>query len=127
MKKYTVINVLAEANRNLEKNIKRHATIHIENIKEVELVIEKINTMPVNLLMVDTSMETSNIEKLTKIAGLLNPDIQIQTFNPEDDTYEENVLRFWRDDFIGRMSAHSYEDNPNLYNPFLNMNKNIFN
>ncbi len=113
MKKFTILNVLGKNPTTPMFN--GDAKIAIENVKNVEQAIEKLNLFPINVILIDKNNEPTDIEKLTKIGQLLRSELRIFVFDFQNNKeYEKFVTNLWEEDFKRRMAKYNIEDNVTL-------------
>ncbi len=123
MKKTVVLNV---SKRNtdvmsfVEKKIKNY---HFEQVSEVENAIEKMQMLPVKIVLIDTEFSIEDKDKIEKLGKLFvenlqvgrvdfaNKELYLETFENLKKVMVRNTIR----------NNYQIEDNPNLNNPFLNM------
>lgn len=128
MKKFTIINVTPK-NINIETIEKKNRTLNFLTIADTEAMVEKLNLIGANMIFIDKEFEEKEVNKITKLATLLHPEVNITTFDFNNlGNYQSEVQQRWRENFIKKAFKFNIEDNPNLNNPFLNLDKtNIFN
>lgn len=127
--KRNVILVLSNNDTLVRKLMKIYTSVTFEFTNDTEEAIEKLNLVAVGAVLADASLETQEIGKLQKIAQILNQEMLFETANFADETDLETKIQAMRTElFRRRMGAYNFEDNPNLNNPFLNLDKtNVFN
>lgn len=128
MNKFTILNV-TDTMIDVTSIAKKHNNMHFETISDVEQAIEKLHKLTVNIIFINTEISEEEANKLTRIGKLLHPEMEVLRTDFSNLTaYEDDVLRLWKENFKRKMSHYNIEDNPNLNNPFLNLDKtNVFN
>lgn len=127
MKKYIVLNVVKDGVV-FSVNFWRHSNATMETVSDVEQAIERLHSLPVKAVFLDTNFTEQEMGKIEKIGKLLHPDIDVRWFDFSDaSNYESVVYELRKEQFKKRMLNYTFEDNPNLNNPFLNLDRtNIF-
>lgn len=128
MNKYVILNV-TENTKNVSEVAKQHPAIEFETINNIEQAIEKLHNLSANVIFIDESISEEDTEKIQKIGTLLHPDVTIRLvdFNNQNE-YDLLIVTLRKEYFKQKMTRYTFEDNPNLNNPFLNLDKtNIFN
>ena len=128
MNKYVILNVTKNT-KSISKVAKQHFSIKFETINNIEQAIEKLHNLSANVIFIDKFISEEDVEKIQKIGKLLQPDVIIRLvdFNNQNE-YDQLIVKLRKEYFKQKMTRYTFEDNPNLNNPFLNLDKtNIFN
>ena len=127
MKKNVVL-IVSKEETFIRELAKVYTSVVFEFADNAEQAIEKLNLFAVGAILADATIEEQEILKIKKIAGILDSEIifeEIDFKNMAD--LEKVVINLRNELFRRRMSNYTFEDNPNLNNPFLNLDKtNIF-
>lgn len=123
MKKTVVLNV---SKRNtdvmsfVEKKIKNY---HFEQVSEVENAIEKMQMLPVKIVLIDTEFSIEDKDKIEKLGKLFVENIQIGRVDFANKELYLETFDSLKKEMVRNTIRNNYqiEDNPNLNNPFLNM------
>lgn len=128
MKKQVILNV-TNSNMEVIQASQQHTYMQLEIAKNTEEAIEKLHLLPVETIIIDANFKEEEIQKITKIGKLLQPEIRIKTTDLANaQMYLKNLLGIRQEILKQKMDNYQFEDNPNLNNPFLNLDKtNIFN
>ncbi|MDO4229339.1 MAG: hypothetical protein Q4C98_05960 [Capnocytophaga sp.] len=128
MNKFTILNV-ANITADITSVSKKHKNIHFETVSDVEQAIEKLHGLTASVIFIHSQFPEEETNKLNRIGKLLHPEIEfLKTDFSNLVAYEDEVLQLWKQHFKRKMARYNIEDNPNLNNPFLNIDKtNIFN
>lgn len=124
MKKNVILNVVTRNNNIATQVIQKDGNTHYEFVNEVETAIEKLHQLPVRAILLDQELPLEEQEKINKIGKLLHEGLPIATadfLNAEG--FSETVQELKRAIVKQNMKKYEFEDNPNLNNPFLNMNR----
>lgn len=87
-----------------------------------------MNFSAIGAVLVDMSLEIENLRKIEKVAQIFHSEIILEKADfTQFSDLESKVLKIRGEFFKRRMANYNFEDNPNLNNPFLNIDKtNIF-
>ncbi|GIJ95853.1 hypothetical protein CAPN001_04220 [Capnocytophaga stomatis] len=126
--KKNVILIVSKEEIFIRKLAKIYTSVVFEITDNAEKAIEKLSLFAVGAILADATIEEQEILKIKKIAGILDSEIIFEKTDFTNETQLEKTVISLRDElFRRRMSNHNFEDNPNLNNPFLNIDKtNIF-
>lgn len=127
MKKNVVL-IVSKEETFIKELAKVYTSVMFQFADNAEQAIEKLNLFAVGAILADATIEEQEILKIKKIAGILDSEIIFEETDFKNMTDLEKVVINLRNElFRRRMSNHNFEDNPNLNNPFLNLDKtNIF-
>ncbi|ATA72773.1 MULTISPECIES: hypothetical protein [Capnocytophaga] len=127
MKKNVVL-IVSKEETFIRELAKVYTSVVFEFADNAEQAIEKLNLFAVGAILADATIEEQEILKIKKIAGILDSEIIFEKADFKNMTDLEKVVINLRNElFRRRMSNYTFEDNPNLNNPFLNLDKtNIF-
>ncbi|MFJ1435141.1 hypothetical protein ACILFN_07320 [Capnocytophaga canimorsus] len=127
MKKNVVL-IVSKEETFIRELAKVYTSVVFEFADNAEQAIEKLNLFAVGAILADATIEEQEILKIKKIAGILDSEIIFEKTDFKNMADLEKVVINLRNElFRRRMSNHNFEDNPNLNNPFLNLDKtNIF-
>ncbi|MFJ1365787.1 hypothetical protein ACILDU_04995 [Capnocytophaga canimorsus] len=127
MKKNVVL-IVSKEETFIKELAKVYTSVVFEFADNAEQAIEKLNLFAVGAILADATIEEQEILKIKKIAGILDSEIIFEKADFKNMTDLEKVVINLRNElFRRRMSNYTFEDNPNLNNPFLNLYKtNIF-
>ncbi|WP_212906551.1 hypothetical protein [Capnocytophaga stomatis] len=126
--KKNVILIVSKEEIFIRKLAKIYTSVVFEITDNAEQAIEKLSLFAVGAILIDATIEEQEILKIKKIAGILDSEIIFEKADFTNETQLEKTVISLRDGlFRRRMSNYNFEDNPNLNNPFLNIDKtNIF-
>lgn len=126
--KKNVILIVSKEEIFIRKLAKIYTSVVFEITDNAEKAIEKLSLFAVGAILADATIEEQEILKIKKIAGILDSEIIFEKTDFTNETQLEKTVISLRDElFRRRMSNYNFEDNPNLNNPFLNIDKtNIF-
>ncbi|GIJ95209.1 hypothetical protein [Capnocytophaga stomatis] len=126
--KKNVILIVSKEEIFIRKLAKIYTSVVFEITDNAEQAIEKLSLFAVGAILIDATIEEQEILKIKKIAGILDSEIIFEKADFKNMADLEKVVINLRNElFRRRMSNHNFEDNPNLNNPFLNIDKtNIF-
>ncbi|MFK8303711.1 hypothetical protein ACI75Y_12500 [Capnocytophaga stomatis] len=126
--KKNVILIVSKEEIFIRKLAKIYTSVVFEITDNAEKAIEKLSLFAVGAILADATIEEQEILKIKKIAGILDSEIIFEKADFTNETQLEKTVISLRDElFRRRMSNYNFEDNPNLNNPFLNIDKtNIF-
>ncbi|GIM56902.1 hypothetical protein CAPN006_12950 [Capnocytophaga canimorsus] len=127
MKKNVVL-IVSKEETFIKELAKVYTSVVFEFADNAEQAIEKLNLFAVGAILADATIEEQEILKIKKIAGILDSEIIFEETDFKNMADLEKVVINLRNElFRRRMSNYNFEDNPNLNNPFLNLDKtNIF-
>ncbi|GJQ05009.1 hypothetical protein [Capnocytophaga canimorsus] len=127
MKKNVVL-IVSKEETFIKELAKVYTSVVFEFADNAEQAIEKLNLFAVGAILADATIEEQEILKIKKIAGILDSEIIFEETDFKNMADLEKVVINLRNElFRRRMSNYTFEDNPNLNNPFLNLDKtNIF-
>ncbi|MFK8376794.1 hypothetical protein [Capnocytophaga canimorsus] len=127
MKKNVVL-IVSKEETFIRELAKVYTSVVFEFADNAEQAIEKLNLFAVGAILADATIEEQEILKIKKIAGILDSEIIFEETDFKNMADLEKVVINLRNElFRRRMSNYTFEDNPNLNNPFLNLDKtNIF-
>ncbi|ATA90015.1 hypothetical protein CGC58_09955 [Capnocytophaga stomatis] len=127
MKKNVVL-IVSKEETFIRELAKVYTSVVFEFANNAEQAIEKLNLFAVGAILADATIEEQEILKIKKIAGILDSEIIFEETDFKNMADLEKVVINLRNElFRRRMSNYTFEDNPNLNNPFLNLDKtNIF-
>lgn len=128
MSKYVILNV-TENTQSVSQVVKQHPAIGFETTNNAEQAIEKLHNLSAKVIFIDKLISEEDAEKIQKIGKLLHPEVVIRSvdFNKQNE-YDQLIVALRKEYFKQKMTRYTFEDNPNLNNPFLNLDKtNIFN
>ncbi|MFK8287208.1 hypothetical protein ACI76Z_09240 [Capnocytophaga canimorsus] len=127
MKKNVVL-IVSKEETFIRELAKVYTSVVFEFADNAEQAIEKLNLFAVGAILANATIEEQEILKIKKIAGILDSEIIFEETDFKNMADLEKVVINLRNElFRRRMSNYTFEDNPNLNNPFLNLDKtNIF-
>lgn len=127
MKKNVVL-IVFEEKTFIKELVKVHTSVVFEFADNTEQAIEKLNFSAIGAVLVDMSLEIENLRKIEKVAQIFHSEIILEKADfTQFSDLESKVLKIRGEFFKRRMANYNFEDNPNLNNPFLNIDKtNIF-
>ncbi|GIM61026.1 hypothetical protein CAPN008_10760 [Capnocytophaga canis] len=127
MKKNVVL-IVSKEETFIRELAKVYTSVVFQFANNAEQAIEKLNLFAVGAILADATIEEQEILKIKKIAGILDSEIIFEETDFKNMADLEKVVINLRNElFRRRMSNYTFEDNPNLNNPFLNLDKtNIF-